>query len=49
MLQYQSLKDGDEKSLIFTAILSGKGIMLEHLLKVELVVIHFFNSLWLEV
>ncbi|XP_015754974.1 PREDICTED: uncharacterized protein LOC107334550 [Acropora digitifera] len=32
-LQYQSLKDGDGKSLIFTAVLSGKGIMLEHLLK----------------
>ena len=48
-LQYQSLKDGDGKSLIFTALLSGKEIMLEHLLKVELVVIHFFNSLWLKV
>jgi len=32
-LQYQSLKDGDGKSLIFTAVLGGKGIMLEHLLK----------------
>ena len=42
-LQYQSLKDGEEKSLIFTAaVLSGKEIMLEHLLKVELVV-SFFN------
>ena len=42
-MQYQSSKDGEQKSLIFTAILSGKEIMLEHLLKVELVVIHFFN------
>ena len=34
---------GEGKSLIFTAVFSGKEIMLEHLLKVELVVIHFFN------
>jgi len=32
-LQYQSSKDGERKSLIFTAVLSGKEIMLEHLLK----------------
>ena len=39
-LQHQSLKDSEGKSLIFTAVLSGKEIMLEHLLKVELLVIH---------
>ena len=42
-LQHQSLKDSEGKSLIFTAVLSGKEIMLEHLLKVELLVIHFSN------
>ena len=43
-MQYQSSKDGERKSLIFTAVLSGEEIMLEPLLKVELVVIHFLNN-----